>query len=155
MRIAVLGPAGRRAATWWTRHWKRSTRSGHWSLVRDPVALGVRHDRVEVVVGDVGRARRVEEVVRGWDTVISALGTNRRGPVSVCGDGGEAILGAMEKHGVRRLLVVSAHGAAESRDRSLYALAVWAMQGRKMRDKDRMEGLIRESSADWTIVRPR
>jgi putative NADH-flavin reductase len=107
------------------------------------------------VVGDVRRAGRVDDVVRGQDAVISALGTNRRrGPVSVTSDGARVILKAMEKHGVRRLVVMSAHGAAESRDRSLYVLAVWATQGHKMRDKERMEELIRASSVDWTIVRP-
>jgi putative NADH-flavin reductase len=117
--------------------------------------LGVRHHRLEVVVGDVGRAQSVEDVVRGQDAVISALGTNRRrGPVSVTSDGARAILKAMEDHDVPRLVVVSAYGAAESRDRSLYVLAVWGTQGHKMRDKDRMEELIRASDVDWTIVRP-
>jgi putative NADH-flavin reductase len=124
-------------------------------LVRNPAAFSVRHPRLEVVVGDVRRAGRVDDVVRGQDAVISALGTNRRrGPVSVTSDGARVILKAMEKHGVRRLVVMSAHGAAESRDRSLYVLAVWATQGHKMRDKERMEELIRASSVDWTIVRP-
>jgi putative NADH-flavin reductase len=152
MRIAVFGASGATG-----RHVvDQVLEAGHevTVLVRDSSAFGTRHDRLGVVVGDVGQAWRVEEVVRGQDAVISALGTNRRGPVSVCGDGAEAILGAMDKRGVHRLVVVSAHGAAESRDRSLYVLAVWAMQGHKMRDKERMEGLIRESSADWTIVRP-
>lgn len=152
MRIAVFGASGATG-----RHVvDRALEAGHEvaALVRDPDAFGAGHDRLEVVVGDVGQARRVEDAVRGQDAVISALGTNRRGPVSVCGDGAEAILAAMEKHDVRRLVAVSAHGAAESRDRSLYVLAVWAMQVYKMRDKERMEALIRESSVDWTIVRP-
>ena len=52
-------------------------------LVRNPAALGVRHHLLEVVVGDVGQARSVEDVVRGQDAVISALGINQWGPVSV------------------------------------------------------------------------
>lgn len=60
----------------------------------------------------------------------------------------------MESYDVHRLVVVSAHGAAESHDRSLYMLAVWAMQRHKMLDKERMEELIRASSVDWTVVRP-
>jgi uncharacterized protein YbjT (DUF2867 family) len=52
------------------------------------------------------------------------------------------------------LVVVSAHGAAESRDRSLYSLVLWALIGHKMRDKESMEALIRASDTDWTIVRP-
>ncbi len=153
MRIAVFGATGATG-----RHVvEQALEAGHevTALVRDPTTLGVRHPRLEVVVGDVGQARRVEDVVRGQDAVISALGTNRRrGPVSVTSDGARAILGAMEKHGVRRLVVVSAHGAAESRNHSLYVLAVWATQGHKMRDKDWMEELIRASDVDWTIVRP-
>src|SRR3712207_3988332 len=154
MRIAVFGATGATG-----RHVVgQALEAGHevTVLVRNPAALGVRHHLLEVVVGDVAQARAVEEVVRGQDAVISALGTKRRrGPVSVTSDGARAILKAMEKHGVRRLVVVSAHGAAESRrDRSLYVLAVWATQGHKMRDKDRMEELIRASGVDWTIVRP-
>lgn len=152
MRIAVFGASGATGR----QVVDRALEEGHevTVLVRDPAAFGVRHDRLEIVVGDVGQVRWVEEVVRGQDAVISALGTNQNGPVSVCGDGVEVILAAMEKHGVRRLVVVSAHGAAESHDRSLYVLVVWATVGNKMRDKERMEKLIRASSVDWTIVRP-
>lgn len=152
MRIAVFGATGATG-----RHVVgQALEAGHevTILVRNPVALDVEHDRLNVVVGSVEEMRRVEEVVRGQDVVISALGTNQRGPVSVCTDGAKAILPAMESHDVRRLVVVSAHGAAESHDRSLYVLTVWAMLKHKMRDKDRMEALMRASSVDWTIVRP-
>ena len=60
----------------------------------------------------------------------------------------------MMSQGVRRLLAVSAHGAADSHDHSLYVLAVWAMLAPKMRDKEGMEALIRAVGLDWTIVRP-
>lgn len=152
MRIAVFGASGATG-----RHVvDQALEAGHAVrvLVRNPAALDVRHERLEVVVGDVGQARRVEDVVRGQDAVISALGTNRRGPVSVCSDGAAAILEAMDKYDVRRLVVVSAHGTAESRDSSLYALLVWASVGHKMWDKERMEELIRASDVDWAIVRP-
>lgn len=152
MRIAVFGATGATG-----RHVvDQALEAGHevTVLVRNPAALSVQHPRLEVVVGDVGQARCVGDVVCGQDAVISALGTNRRGPVSVCSDGVRAILKAMEDHDVRRLIVVSAHGAAESHDRSLYVLAVWATQRHKMRDKERMEELVRASSVNWTIVRP-
>jgi uncharacterized protein YbjT (DUF2867 family) len=65
-----------------------------------------------------------------------------------------SILGAMSSSGVQRLVAVSAHGAAETHDRSLYSLALWASLADKMRDKEAMERLIRASDVDWTIVRP-
>lgn len=106
------------------------------------------------VVPDLSNSALIDELVSGRDVVISALGTNARGPVSVCTDGVRSILGSMARTGVRRLIVVSAHAAAESRDGSLYSRSLWAMFGHKMRDKDEMEKLIRASGVDWTIVRP-
>ena len=71
----------------------------------------------------------------------------------VCADGIDAILAAMTRAGVRRLIAVSAHGAADSRDHSLYCLALWAALPHKMRDKEQMEQAIQTSGTDWTIVR--
>lgn len=152
MKIAVFGATG----TTGRLVVEQALEADHevTALVRDPARLGVGHERLRVVVGGVGDARAVGEVVAGCDAVVSALGTSQRGPTSVCADGARAILRAMDGHGVRRLVVLSAHGAAESRDRSPYVLAVWASVRHKMRDKERMEGLIRASGADWTIVRP-
>ncbi|MGM1063454.1 NAD(P)-dependent oxidoreductase [Saccharothrix sp. Mg75] len=100
------------------------------------------------------RGDRLAEAVAGHDAVVSALGTSARGPVTVCTDGVRAALRAMTATGVRRLVVVSAHGAAESRDRSPYLLALWASVAHKMRDKESMEALVRASDTNWTIVRP-
>ena len=60
----------------------------------------------------------------------------------------------MKQTGVTRLIVVSAHGVAESHHTSLYSRAVWARVGDKMRDKQTMEALIVRSGLQWTIVRP-
>jgi putative NADH-flavin reductase len=123
-------------------------------LVRDHARIPNTNERLHVVVGDFTHQESVEAVVAGNDVVISALGTNAKGPISACTDGVRSIAAAMKSQGVRRLLVVSSHGAAESHDSSLYVLAVWATLGNKMRDKDNMEALIRSADVDWTIVRP-
>ncbi|GAA2523812.1 NAD(P)-dependent oxidoreductase [Winogradskya humida] len=115
---------------------------------------GARSGLAAVVVADLTDVDAVAEAVRGHDVVISALGTNAKGPVSVCADGIAGILAGMDRAGVRRLIAVSAHGAAESHDRSLYCLALWAALPHKMRDKERMEQAIRDSGTDWTVVRP-
>jgi len=152
MRITVFGASGATGR----QVVDQALEAGHevTVLVRDPAAFGVRHDRLEVVVGDVGNARRVEEVVRDQDAVISALGTNRRGPVSVYSVGARAILAAMGEHGVRRLVILSAYGVGDSHDRSPFVLMAWATIRQNYLDKERMEGLIRASGVDWTIVRP-
>lgn len=124
------------------------------AVVRRPDALQARPGLQVAVIPDLDDADLVEDAVSGNDVVISALGTNARGPVSVCTDGIRSTLGAITRTGVRRLIVVSAHGAAETHDGSLYSRMLWAMMAHKMRDKEEMEALIRASDVDWTIVRP-
>jgi putative NADH-flavin reductase len=153
VRIAVFGATGGTG-----RHVvDQAVAAGHdvAVLVRDPARLTTDDARLHVVVGSVEEQDAVDRVVRGRDAVISALGTARRGPTTVCTDGVRAILGAMDREGVRRLVAVSAHGAAESRDRSLYSRVVWASQAHKMRDKESMERLIRASgSTGRSCARP-
>lgn len=152
MRIAVFGATGATGL----EVVEQALDGGHevTVLVRGSATRIPSRPGLHVVAGSVDQQDVVDRVVEGQDAVISALGTNQKGPVTVCTDGIRAILSAMGRRGVRRLVVVSAHGAAESHDNSLYATAVWLGVANKMRDKEAMEALIRASDVDWTIVRP-
>ena len=123
-------------------------------LVRTPASLSMQHERLRVVPGDARQADQVAAVVAGQDAVLSALGPHERGPVDLCTVAMTNILAAMERHGVRRLVALSAYGARDSHDRTLYNFLLWRMQKEKMRDKERMEELIARSAVDWTVVRP-
>ena len=152
MRIVVFGATGGTGQ----EAVAQALAAGHQvtAVVRRADALPERPDLQIVVVPDLNRPDLVDRAVSGHDVVISALGTHAKGPVSVCTDGIRSIIGAMSRCGVRRLIVVSAYGAAETHDGSLYSLVVWATLGDKMRDKEAMERLIQASALDWTIVRP-
>jgi putative NADH-flavin reductase len=108
----------------------------------------------EAVWPDVTDGTALAPALAGADVVITALGGMGKGPTSVCADSMAVLLPAMAGAGVRRLVAVSAHGVLETHDRSLYAAAVWAGVGEKMKDKEAMEKLIVASEAEWTIVRP-
>ncbi|MDQ2786710.1 MAG: SDR family oxidoreductase [Chloroflexota bacterium] len=123
-------------------------------LARNPAALAVRHERLRIVQGDARDPDRVAAVIAGQDAVLSALGGSGRGPVTVCGDAMASILAAMGRHGVRRLVALSAYGAADSHDNGVYNRLLWLIQKEKMLDKERMEEMIGRSAVDWTIVRP-
>ncbi len=123
-------------------------------LVRTPATFLVQDERMMVLQGDVRDLAAVQSAVTGQDALLSALGSNQRGPVSVCTDGIQSILTAMDRSHVRRLLVVSAYGATESHHRNLYNLLLWTSLKEKMVDKERMEHLIMHSDVDWTLVRP-
>jgi len=135
---------------------EQAVRAGHkvTAVVRRAGSLDETPGPRVVVLPAWDRAADLDLAVRDQDAVISALGTAAKSPVSVCTDGVRAIMGAMSRTGVRRLVAVSAHGAADSHDRSLYSRVLWATLADKMRDKETMEEAIRASDLDWTIVRP-
>ncbi|MCP2267230.1 NAD(P)-dependent oxidoreductase [Promicromonospora thailandica] len=108
----------------------------------------------EAVWPDLGHAAPLGRALTGVDAVISTLGGTDRRPQSVCADAMRATIPAMEARGVDRLVVVSAYGAGDSRDGSLYSRAVWAGVPEKMKDKEAMERRVAASRLRWTIVRP-
>ena len=111
-------------------------------------------ERMRIVVAELDEHAVLDTALRGQDAVISALGSHENGPVRVCAEGSGAIVAAMYRTGVARLVVVSAYGTRETRHRSLYSWAVWAKVAHKMRDMEAMEVVVESSGVDWTIVRP-
>lgn len=123
------------------------------AFVRRANAFPMSHARLRVVIGDVRNDEAVSAAIAGQDVVLSALGpTQKNDPL--CEDATRCILAGMQAHGVQRLISLSAYGASESRTHDLYSKMVWMAVGSKMRDKERMETLIRSSPVDWTLVRP-
>ncbi len=152
MNLAIFGATGGTG-----RHLvEQALAAGHHItvLVRTPTAVAEQHERLRIVQGDVRQAHQVAAVVDGQDAIVSALGPHERGPVSLCTEAMTNILAAMTRHGVRRLVALSAYGARESHDGGLYTLLLWRIQKEKMRDKERMEDLIARSAVEWTVVRP-
>src|SRR3954467_13548634 len=81
------------------------------AFARNPAAVTTRHPNLKVVQGDALDAARVAEAVAGQNAVLSAIGANRRSILTICTDATRNIIGAMQEHGVRRLIVLSAYAA--------------------------------------------
>ncbi len=90
---------------------RRCISEGHevTAFARDPAHLTIQGLRV--MQGDVLEAAAVDRAVAGQQAVLSALGTASRGLPPVLPIGIRHILDAMERHGVRRIVVLSAAGA--------------------------------------------
>jgi len=111
---------------------------------------------LQAVQGDVLVAGDVNRAVAGHDAVLSALGrsSSRR---QVTFPGTKTIVEAMEKTGVRRLIVESAFGAGESSNEMPFLdrlLVRGVLLRSSFRDKDMMERCVEKSRLEWTIVRP-
>lgn len=155
MRLVVFGPTGGTGREIVAQALAR----GHdvTAFTRDPPKLGSPRERLFVVKGDVLDLPAVAQAVRGQDAVLSALGVTGGSPPTVCSQGARNLLAAMQRAGVRRLVCESAYGASETRSWGPYArwlrmLNVFARA--IMKDKDRMEEIVRGSDVEWVIVRP-
>ncbi len=139
----------------------RAPEEGHEAtvLVRYPAKLGGWGERLRVARGDVLDPASVGSAVRGQDAVVSALGTpSPRKPSTLLQQGTANIVGAMDRHAVKRLVCVTILGTGDSGRRHgslFYRLFVLGFVVRPMlEDKERQEEVIRRSNIDWTIVRP-
>ncbi|MFC4999582.1 NAD(P)-dependent oxidoreductase [Dactylosporangium cerinum] len=149
MRLAVLGATGRAGRVVVDRALQR----GHEvsALTRDPARIHPRAG-LHVVGGDVRDPAAVARTLDGAGAVVSALGRPRRGP-DTCTDGIRTVLSAMAGGDPRRLVVLSNYGVADSRHRTAYVAVSWLLERAVLRDKERMEALLRDSDTDWTVVR--
>lgn len=154
MKVLVLGASGRLG-----RRIVAEACAHGWTVraqTRDAARIAPA-EGVEVMVADPTDAPRMSEIVAGCDAVVFALGVDRIGATTLFSDATHGVIGAMARHGVRRLVAVTGVGAGETRghggwfyDRVIFPL----FTRRRYADKERQEALIRASGLDWVIVRP-
>lgn len=112
----------------------------------------------ELIEGDARDEATLTRALNGCEAVVSALGTGigfRK--VDLLTVTTLALVAAMTRTAVHRLVCISALGVGDSRghggfvfDRMFQPLLL----GRAYKDKDGQEAAIRASSLDWFVVRP-
>lgn len=125
------------------------------AFTRDAARVTARHDRLQVVEGDVTDPAACLPAVKDADAVIVALGAGRKGEVREAGT--RAVVEAMKQAGGGRLVCQSTLGVGSSRP-NLNLVWKYVMFGALLRpayaDHVRQERVVEESDLDWTIVRP-
>ena len=125
------------------------------AYVRNPDKLAhVKNDNFKVIRGQLEEHTAIESAVRGQDGVFIALGGF--GILigdTTCSVGTRAIISAMKKEGVNRMVVCSSWGAGPE-NRQLLPWFVKLMLTNPLADKDIQEADISKSGLTYTIVRP-
>jgi putative NADH-flavin reductase len=112
----------------------------------------------ELIEGDACNEITLGRALDGCDAGVSALGTGMGfRKVSLLTEATRALVSAMTRSGVHRLVCISALGVGDSRGHGGFVfdrLFQPLLLSQAYKDKDRQEAAIHASSLDWVIVRP-
>ena len=157
LTIAILGATGGMGRSFVDQ----ALRAGDQlrALVRHPPSPALPRP-LQVIPGTVDDLEAIRKTIEGSSVVVSCLGAKlshsfgRSGLVGTAGM--RNATKAMQPAGVRRLVAVSAFGAADSYRQTslLFRLVMSTVLRGIYADKNAMEPIIRASQLDWTIVRP-
>ena len=110
---------------------------------------------VRTVTGSAADPEVAAQAVAGADAVVVTVGgakgvSRQRTAVT------RSVIGAMQKAGVRRLLVQSSLGAGDSGSQmpAPLRLLMQAVLAKALADHNEQEAAVQGSGLDWTIVRP-
>ncbi len=159
MKILVLGASQGTGALCV----KAALAKGHTvtAFARTPSKLDITHAQLTKVMGDFHDAASVRDAVRDQDAVIiCASSTSLKGfkeKPDYFSRGTKFCIEAMKEHGVKRLVVLSAHGVGDS-----FVAQSWFQRSFMIgwllkdwfRDHDVQERMTRESGLDFVIARP-
>ena len=156
MKLAIFGASGRTG-----QHLVEQACAAGYEVtayVRNPARFSLQHPDLKVVQGDIQDPVRVEQALSGSQAVISVLGPASNQPVFEVSRGMEHILAAMQRQGVRRLVVTIGAGVSDPQDElrpfnHLMNALVKRLSRWVYEDMKRVADLVRASDRDWVIVR--
>ena len=153
MKVIVFGPTGGTGRMLIETALDR----GHsvTAFARNAAAIEARPG-LTVIAGSAFEAAAVDAAIAGHDAVLSALGGRPWRRTPICMPAIANIAPAMTRHGLRRIVVISTNGAAETRrnvgwfERNVLFGFVLAHE---VADKEAMERALAATELDWTVVR--
>ena len=120
------------------------------AFVRSPATATFSQERLSVLKGDATDESQLSNPMQNHDAVVSALGPREVfKPSSLLYDGALATTHAMNRSGVRRLLILSAAAHFPGIPNRIVSFIL-----RNHMRFAAMEKVVQDSGLDWTIARP-
>jgi putative NADH-flavin reductase len=153
MKLALFGASGKTGILIIFQ----ALREGHTvtAYVRQPSKVTINHPNLKVIQGDVLEFEKVTTAVEGQDAILCTLGQDRNKPGTVISEGTRNILKAMEACGIRRFICMSSAGILGNDGGFFFGKIFMPLfLNHVFEDKRRQAKIIKESNADWVIIRP-
>lgn len=163
MKVFLLGTTGNTGF----EILKRLVHDGHTvkSLVRNPAKLKLeeisqsQENQVELIQGGVFESDKLKEHFKGFDVIISALGTGTNNSYTeIYSQGGRNILSAMRANGIKKLITITAgliDMSDPSTDNFFLNRIIRPNYNKVYYDQTRWETILDNTEdIDWICVRP-
>lgn len=149
MKLFVIGATGRTGQ----EIVRQALVRGHHvtAFVRSPESIALKNERLSVLKGNAMDESQLFEAMQNHDAVISTLGPREVfKPSSLLNDSAIATSRAMQRSGVKRLVVLSAAAHFPGIPNRIASFIL----RNHMRDSLAMEKIVQANGLDWTIARP-
>ena len=153
MKIAVFGTSGRTGLMLTFQ----ALNQGHevTAYTRSPHKVSITHKNIMIIGGELQDYEKIKEAIQGQDVVLCTLGINKNKPSTVLSDATSLILQAMEECGVKRFICMSSAGVLGNDAGFWFGKIIMPLFLQHVfTDKKRQIGVIKQSKADWVIIRP-
>lgn len=156
MKIVVFGSTGGTGL----ELIKQALKRGHEvsAFARDPSKISISDAKLRTHKGDVLDLNSVTAAVTGAQAAVSALGVRLgESPGTVRSEGTRNIVAALSAANVRRFVSVSTVGVGDSLNRLSFFAGIFLPRiigPERLKEAERQEETIRQSSLEWTILRP-
>jgi len=155
MKVVVFGASGGTGQ----QIVRRALDDGHQvtAFVRNASKLGLTHENLSVATGDTLDAATVDLAVQGVDAVLSAIGPKGK-PGTIVAESTQNIVNAMNKHGVKRLVVVSVGGILQPKDQpggfnKFLSGLIKLLQREIFEDREKQLHILKNSDLEWVAAR--
>lgn len=132
------------------------------AYIRNPKKYSLKHPNLTLVQGELSNTSTIERAVAKADVVISTLGPasdmSRKLKGTPIADGHELIVRAMKKLDQKRLITLATPALQSDDDKKNISTILPGVLAKVFlpnghAEMKRMEGIIKQSSLDWTVVR--
>ncbi|XP_058968375.1 flavin reductase (NADPH) [Pocillopora verrucosa] len=152
--FGASGPTGRHLV-------QQALNKGHLisAVVRSPDKFDIRHEKLEVIKGDVFDSESLNPILQDKDAVLSCLGAHGTSVfkhTTLYSESMKSISAAMERSNVDRLVCVTSWGTQKEPGNPKlmeYLLKPLMMAG-FIHDMALMERMLMETKLNYTVVRP-
>lgn len=132
------------------------------AYIRNPKKISLKHPNLTLVQGELSNTSTIERAVAEADVVISTLGPasdmSRKLKGTPIADGHELIVRAMKKLDKKRLITLATPALQSDDDKKNISTILPGVLAKIFlpnghTEMKKMEGIIKQSSLDWTVVR--